>query len=62
MTATIANNNATPVRTEIATLWRLSWPILVGQLATVGMGVVDVALTGHVSAPRRIPAQTQEVA
>jgi MATE family multidrug resistance protein len=39
-----------PVRTEVATLWRLSWPMLVGQLATVGMGVVDVAMTGHVSA------------
>jgi MATE family multidrug resistance protein len=41
---------ASPVRTEIATLWRLSWPMLVGQLATVGMGVADVAMTGHVSA------------
>jgi MATE family multidrug resistance protein len=39
-----------PIRTEIATLWRLSWPMLVGQLATVGMGVADVAMTGHVSA------------
>ncbi|MGH8852642.1 MAG: MATE family efflux transporter [Telluria sp.] len=39
-----------PVRLEIATLWRLSWPMLVGQLATVGMGVADVAMTGHVSA------------
>ena len=42
--------SATPIRTEILTLWRLSWPVLVGQLATVGMGVVDVAMTGHVSA------------
>jgi MATE family multidrug resistance protein len=40
----------TPVRTEAAALWRLSWPMLVGQLATVGMGVADVAMTGHVSA------------
>ena len=39
-----------PVRLEIATLWKLSWPMLVGQLATVGMGVADVAMTGHVSA------------
>jgi MATE family multidrug resistance protein len=39
-----------PIRTEIATLWQLSWPMLVGQLATVGMGVADVAMTGHVSA------------
>src|SRR5688572_18581535 len=37
-------------RTEVAALWRLSWPMLVGQLATVGMGVADVAMTGHVSA------------
>ena len=31
-------------------LWRLSWPMLIGQLASVGMGVADVAMTGHVSA------------
>lgn len=37
-------------RTEAQALWRLSWPMLVGQLATVGMGVADVAMTGHVSA------------
>ena len=49
-TATSAAATASPVRTEIATLWRLSWPMLVGQLATVGMGVADVAMTGHVSA------------
>ena len=51
MTSTASATQATsPVRTEIATLWRLSWPMLVGQLATVGMGVADVAMTGHVSA------------
>jgi len=50
MTAVTSLPTATPVRTEIATLWRLSWPMLVGQLATVGMGVADVAMTGHVSA------------
>ena len=38
------------VRTEMSALWQLSWPVLVGQLATVGMGVADVAMTGHVSA------------
>ena len=48
--ATSPSSTAAPVRTEIATLWRLSWPMLVGQLATVGMGVADVAMTGHVSA------------
>ncbi|MDP2677117.1 MAG: MATE family efflux transporter [Rhodoferax sp.] len=31
-------------------LWRLAWPILVGQLAYVGMAVVDVAMAGHASA------------
>ncbi|MES3021343.1 MAG: MATE family efflux transporter [Pseudomonadota bacterium] len=39
-----------PIRNEIASLWKLSWPMLVGQLATVGMSVADVAMTGHVSA------------
>ncbi|MFL6658244.1 MAG: MATE family efflux transporter [Massilia sp.] len=38
------------VRSEMSALWRLSWPMLAGQLATVGMGVADVAMTGHVSA------------
>lgn len=38
------------VRAEIAGLWRLGWPVLVGQLAVVGMGVADVAMTGHLSA------------
>jgi len=51
MTSTVtATHSTSPVRNEIATLWRLSWPMLVGQLATVGMGVADVAMTGHVSA------------
>ena len=38
------------IRLEAAALWRLSWPMLIGQLATVGMGVADVAMTGHTSA------------
>lgn len=38
------------VRAETAALWQLAWPILIGQLATVGMGVVDVAMAGHASA------------
>jgi MATE family multidrug resistance protein len=37
-------------RTEASALWRLAWPMLVGQLATVGMGVADVAMTGHANA------------
>ncbi len=40
----------TRVRTEIRALWQLAWPILVGQLANVGMAVVDVAMAGHASA------------
>jgi MATE family multidrug resistance protein len=47
---TAANRSPAPIRAEVASLWRLSWPMLVGQLATVGMGVADVAMTGHVSA------------
>lgn len=51
MSTTVASAPVShPIRTEVATLWRLSWPMLVGQLATVGMGVADVAMTGHVSA------------
>jgi MATE family multidrug resistance protein len=38
------------IRREIHALWQLAWPVLVGQLATVGMGVADVAMTGHTSA------------
>jgi MATE family multidrug resistance protein len=38
------------VRLEISALWKLAWPILIGQLATVGMNVVDVAMAGHASA------------
>ena len=38
------------VAPEIAALWQLAWPILVGQLANVGMAVADVAMAGHASA------------
>ena len=38
------------VRREIACLWHLAWPVLIGQLANFGMGVADVAMTGHSSA------------
>lgn len=41
---------AASIRAEISNLWRLSWPMLIGQVATVGMGVADVAMTGHASA------------
>lgn len=40
----------TRIRTETAALWNIAWPVLIGQLATVGMGVADVAMTGHLSA------------
>lgn len=38
------------VARELRALWHLAWPILVGQLATMGMAVADVAMTGHYSA------------
>ncbi|MFZ4286573.1 MATE family efflux transporter [Variovorax sp. HJSM1_2] len=38
------------IQTEIKALWRLAWPVLIGQLATVGLGVTDVAMAGHASA------------
>ena len=38
------------LKSELHRLWRLAWPILVGQLAYVGMAVVDVAMAGHASA------------
>lgn len=38
------------VRTELAALWRLAWPMVVGQLATMGMAVTDIAMAGHASA------------
>jgi multidrug resistance protein, MATE family len=37
-------------RRELGALWLLAWPILVGQLANLGMSVVDVAMAGHASA------------
>ena len=38
------------IQTEIIALWQLAWPILVGQLANVGMAVADVSMAGHASA------------
>jgi MATE family multidrug resistance protein len=40
----------TRVFIEIQALWLLAWPILIGQLANVGMSVLDVAMTGHTTA------------
>jgi MATE family multidrug resistance protein len=41
---------STRIQTEITALWQLAWPILVGQLANVGMAVADVSMAGHASA------------
>ncbi|WP_353324662.1 MATE family efflux transporter [Chitiniphilus shinanonensis] len=35
---------------ELASLWTLSWPIMVGQLASTGTAFVDAVMAGHVSA------------
>ena len=48
--STLAPRAPYTVGSEMSALWKLSWPMLIGQLATVGMGVADVAMTGHVSA------------
>ncbi len=40
----------TAIVTEATAMWHLAWPVLIGQLATVGMSSADVAMTGHVSA------------
>lgn len=45
----LAPRSFAAIRLETGALWTLAWPILVAQLATVGMGVSDVAMTGHVS-------------
>src|SRR3990167_2595272 len=49
MTRTAPSKNQ-KIRTEIQALWQLAWPILIGQLANVGMSVVEVAMAGHASA------------
>lgn len=38
------------IGSEARALWQLAWPILIGQLANVGMSVVEVAMAGHASA------------
>lgn len=50
MTILPTTSQGIQVRTEIRALWQLAWPILIGQLANVGMAVVDVAMAGHASA------------
>jgi len=54
MTVPPAASTALPlgerIHTEIRSLWQLAWPILIGQLANVGMAVADVAMAGHASA------------
>jgi MATE family multidrug resistance protein len=38
------------MRSEGRAIWQLAWPILIGQLATAGMTVSDVAMSGRLSA------------
>lgn len=38
------------IRAEVRALWQLAWPMLVGQVAMVGIAVVDVVMAGHASA------------
>jgi MATE family multidrug resistance protein len=49
-TPTLPGSPTTRITLEISALWQLAWPILVGQLANVGMAVADVAMAGHASA------------
>ena len=35
---------------EVRATWQLAWPIMIGQLATVGNSFVDAVMAGHVSA------------
>ncbi|MFM6992868.1 MAG: MATE family efflux transporter, partial [Rhodoferax sp.] len=46
----VSPSRAARAGTELRALWHLAWPILIGQLANVGMSVVDVAMAGHASA------------
>lgn len=46
----IRHLRSTAIQSEIKALWKLAWPVLIGQLATVGLGVTDVAMAGHASA------------
>lgn len=48
-------NRRTRLRAELAALWMLSWPILVGQVSLVAMNFADVAMTGH-SGPDELAA------
>lgn len=53
--STTAVSTASPppaarIRQEAGALWQLAWPILIGQLATVGLSVVAVMMAGHASA------------
>jgi multidrug resistance protein, MATE family len=37
------------LRREVIALWKLAWPILVGQVAMIGMAVSDTVMTGRMS-------------
>ena len=45
----IAHTTPLSVLEELAGLWKNSWPVLVGQVAMVGMGAADVIMSGHFS-------------
>ena len=47
---TLPSLRSSRITVEVSALWQLAWPILVGQLANVGMSVADVAMAGHASA------------
>lgn len=46
----LPTSRRTAITSEALAMWQLAWPVLVGQLATVGMSAADVAMTGHASA------------
>ncbi len=48
--ATASPSRIRRILTETRALSHLAWPILIGQLATIGMSVTDVAMAGHASA------------
>lgn len=37
------------LRIELASLWRIAWPLFIAQIAQMGTGVVDTIMAGHYS-------------
>jgi multidrug resistance protein, MATE family len=48
--ASLRQLTAARTRGEARALWVLAWPLLIGQLAHMGMSVAEVAMAGHASA------------